>query len=59
MGDGRNVYTVLMGKHKKKPLEKPRRRLENGTKMDLREIGCEFGVCSPGSSQGSLLDICE
>jgi hypothetical protein len=40
MGEGRNVYMVLMGKPEgKRPLETPRRRWENGIKMDLREIG--------------------
>jgi hypothetical protein len=40
MGEGRNVYRVLVGKHEgKRPLERPRCRWEDGTKMDLREIG--------------------
>jgi hypothetical protein len=40
MGEGRNVYRVLMGKLEgKKPLERPRRRWEDGIKLDLREIG--------------------
>jgi hypothetical protein len=51
MGEGRNVYIVLVGKPEgKRPLERPRRRWEDGIKMDLREIG--WGVCgvdSPGS----------
>jgi hypothetical protein len=39
MEEGRNVYRVLMGKSEgKKPLERPRRRWEDGIKMDLREI---------------------
>jgi hypothetical protein len=42
MGEGRNVYRVLVGKpERKRPLERPRRRWEDGIKMDLREIGCE------------------
>jgi hypothetical protein len=45
MGEGRNVYGVLVGKPEgKRPLERPRRRWEDGIKMDLREVGC--GVCS-------------
>jgi hypothetical protein len=45
MGEGRGVYRVLVGKPEgKRPLERPRRRREDGTKMDLREIG--WGVCS-------------
>jgi hypothetical protein len=40
MGEGRNVYRVLVGKPEgKRPLERPRRRWENGIKMDLGEIG--------------------
>jgi hypothetical protein len=40
MGEGRNVYRVLVGKPEgKKPLERPRRRWVDGIKMDLREIG--------------------
>jgi hypothetical protein len=40
MGEGRNVYRVLMEKPEgKRPLERPRRRWEGGIKMDLREIG--------------------
>jgi hypothetical protein len=36
MGEERNVYRVLMGK---RPLGRPRRRWEDGIRMDLREIG--------------------
>jgi hypothetical protein len=40
MGEGRNVYRDLMGKPEgKRPLGRPRRRWENGIKMDLKEIG--------------------
>jgi hypothetical protein len=40
MGEGRNVYRVLVGKPEgKRPLERPRRRWKDGIKMDLREIG--------------------
>jgi hypothetical protein len=40
MGEGRNVYRVLVGKPEgKRPLEKPRRNWEDGIKMDLRKIG--------------------
>jgi hypothetical protein len=40
MGDGRNVYRVLVGKPEgERPLERPKRRWESGIKMDLREIG--------------------
>jgi hypothetical protein len=40
MGEGRNVYRVLVGKPEGKgSLERPRRRWEDGIKMDLTEIG--------------------
>jgi hypothetical protein len=40
MGEVRKVYKVLVGKPEgKKPLERPRRRWEDGIRMDLREIG--------------------
>jgi hypothetical protein len=40
MGEGRNVYRVLVGKPEgRRPLERPRRRWEDGIKMDLTEIG--------------------
>jgi hypothetical protein len=40
MGEGRNVYRVLVGKPEgKRPLERLRRRWECGIRMDLREIG--------------------
>jgi hypothetical protein len=40
MGEEINVYMVLMGRLEgKRPLGRPRRRWENGIRMDLREIG--------------------
>jgi hypothetical protein len=40
MGAERNEYWVLMGKPEgKRPLGRPRRRWEDGIRMDLREIG--------------------
>jgi hypothetical protein len=40
MGEGRGVYGVLVGRPKgKRPLERPRRRWEDNTEMDLRETG--------------------
>jgi hypothetical protein len=45
MGEGSNVYRVLVGKPEgKRPLERPRRRWEDEIKKDLREIG--WGVWS-------------
>jgi hypothetical protein len=45
MGEGRNVYRVLVGKPEgKRPLERPRGRREDGINMNFREIG--WGVWS-------------
>jgi hypothetical protein len=42
MGEERKVYKVLVGKPEgKRPLGRPRRRWEDGLRMDLREIGLE------------------
>jgi hypothetical protein len=42
MGEGRDVYRVLVGRpERKRPLGRPRRRLESNIKMDLREIGMD------------------
>jgi hypothetical protein len=39
MGEEKNVHKVLMGKPEgKRPLGRPRRRWEDGIRMDLREI---------------------
>jgi hypothetical protein len=40
MGEGRNLYRVLVGKPEgERQLERPRRRWEDGIKMDLRKTG--------------------
>jgi hypothetical protein len=40
MGEETKVYKVLVGKPEgKRPLGRPRRRWEDGVRMDLREIG--------------------
>jgi hypothetical protein len=40
MGEGRDVYSVLVGRpESKRPLRRSRRRWEDNIKMDLREIG--------------------
>jgi hypothetical protein len=50
MGEGRNVYRVLVGKPEgKRPVGRPRCRWKDGIKMDLRETGWGCGVDSPGS----------
>jgi hypothetical protein len=41
MGDGRGVYRVLVGKPEgKRPVGRPRSRLEDNIKMDHQEVGC-------------------
>jgi hypothetical protein len=44
MGKGRNVYRVWWERLRRKRLERPRRRWEDGIKMDLKGIG--WGVWS-------------
>jgi len=40
MGEGRGMHRVLVGKPEgKRPLGRPRRRLEDNIKMDLQEVG--------------------
>jgi hypothetical protein len=42
MGEERKVYKVLVRKPEgKRPLGRPRRRWEDGIRMDLRDIGLE------------------
>jgi hypothetical protein len=42
MGEGRDVYRVLVGRPEgKRQLGKQRRRWEDNIKMDLREIGID------------------
>jgi hypothetical protein len=49
MGEERKVYKVLVRKPEgKRPLGRPRRRLEDGIRMDLREIG--LGGCGLDSA---------
>jgi hypothetical protein len=50
MGERRKVYKVLVGKPEgRRPLGRPRRRWEDGIRMDLREIGLGCGLDSTGS----------
>jgi hypothetical protein len=40
MGEKRTAYRILVGKPEgKRPLGRPRRRLVNNVKIDLREMG--------------------
>jgi hypothetical protein len=60
MGEERKVNKVLVGKSEgKRPLGRPRRRLEDGIRMDVREIGLEgvwigFDWLRTGTSGGLL-----
>ena len=41
IGERRGVYRLLVGKPEgKRPLGRPRRRWEDGIKVDLQEVGC-------------------
>jgi hypothetical protein len=41
MGEGRNLYRVLVGRpERRRPLGRQRRRWDDGIRMDLEEIGC-------------------
>ena len=41
MGEGRGMYSVLVGKAElKRPLERHRHRWEDNSKMCLQEVGC-------------------
>jgi hypothetical protein len=49
MGEERKVHRVLLGKHEgKRPLGRPRRRWDDGIRMDLREIGWGCRVAPVG-----------
>jgi hypothetical protein len=42
MGERRGAYRALVGKpDRRRPLGRPRRRWEDNTKIDLREVGWE------------------
>jgi hypothetical protein len=44
MGEGRDVYRVLVGKLEgKRPLGRPRRRWEDNIKMNLQKVGGSCG----------------
>jgi hypothetical protein len=50
MGEERSVCKVLVGNPEgKRPLGRPRRRWEDGIRMDLREIGWRCGLDSTSS----------
>jgi hypothetical protein len=41
MGEMGIAYKVLVGKPEKKPLGRPKRRLEDNIRTVLKEIGCD------------------
>jgi hypothetical protein len=61
MGEERRVYKVLVGKPEgKRPLGRPRRRWEDGIRMDLREIGLGVWIgfdCLMTGTGGGLLCV--
>jgi hypothetical protein len=63
LGEGRNVYRVLVGKPEgKESLERPRRRWEDGIKMVLGEIGWKGGMnlcCSEQSLVAGCRTCCD
>ena len=43
MGEGRDLYRVLVGKPEgKRPLGRPKRRWEDNIKINLQEVGCRI-----------------
>jgi hypothetical protein len=61
MGEERKVNKVLVGKPEgKRPLGRPRRRWEDGIRMDLKGDWLEgCGLDSTGSGQGPVAGCCE
>jgi hypothetical protein len=61
MGEERKLYKVLVGKPEgRRPLGRPRRRWEDGIRMDLRETGLGgCGLASTASGQGPVAGCCE
>jgi hypothetical protein len=58
MGQIRNAYRVLVGKpERKRTLGRPRSRLEDNIKMNLREIGQD--VVDWTERQGRVAGCCE
>jgi hypothetical protein len=59
MGEERKLYKVLVGKPEgKRPLVKPRRRRDDGIRMDLRETGLGVWIgfdCLRTGTGGGLL----
>jgi len=50
VGERRGVNSVLVEKHEgKRPLGRPRLRMEDNIKMDLQEVGWKYGLDLSGS----------
>jgi hypothetical protein len=60
MGDDKRVHKVFVRKPAgKRPLGRPRRRWEDGIRMDLRETGWECELDSTGSAHRPVASCCE
>ena len=58
MGETRCVYMVFVGKSEgKRPLGRPRHRLEDNIKMDIQKVGC--GLDHAVSGYGQVAGTCE
>ena len=61
MGEGRDVYTVLVGKSEgKRPVGRPRCRWEDNIKVALQEVGCRgmdwIELAQDGNSWPALMN---
>jgi len=61
-GESSGIYRVLVGKPEgKRPLGRPRPRLENNIKVDLQEVGCEgidwIGVAQDRDTWWALVNV--
>jgi hypothetical protein len=61
MGEGRGVYRVSVGRPEvNRPVGRPRRRWEDNIKLDLREMGINWGKLDPdGARLGPVAGFCE
>jgi hypothetical protein len=60
VGEGRDVYRVFVGRPEgERPLGRPRRRLEDNIKMDLREIGIDGANWIHLAQDSPMASFCE
>jgi hypothetical protein len=60
MGDGRDVYRVLVGRpERKRPLGRPRHRWEDNIKLDLRETGIDGANWIRLAQECAVAGFCE